>query len=87
VGLLAEMDFAFPPAYSPAHAELSWGYHVVWNDNDHVSDKTNKTPLIEARLLSPTDDEKLVTNLSRDQALRELLRGPCWLEASATKCR
>ena len=86
-GLLAEMDFAFPPTGSKARVEMSWGYHVIWNDNDHVSDKTNKTPLIEARLLSPTGDEKLVTNLSRDKALRELLCGPCWLEASGTKCR
>ncbi len=87
VGLVAEMDFEFPPHGSNTHAMLQWGYHVIWNDNDHALDKTNKTPRIEARVLDPTDDAAIVTNLARDKALHELLTGPCWLEATDTNCR
>jgi poly-gamma-glutamate capsule biosynthesis protein CapA/YwtB (metallophosphatase superfamily) len=82
-GVLAEMDFEFSAG---GRAEMSWGYHMIWNDNDHVSDKTNKTPLIEARLLSEADDPRLVADLSRDKALHELLSGPCWIEKNGTNC-
>ncbi len=85
-GVLAEMDFQFSPLGPNARAEMTWGYHMIWNENDHALDKTNKTPHIEARLLSPSDDAALVKNLSRDKALHELFHGPCWLDKNGTNC-
>jgi poly-gamma-glutamate synthesis protein (capsule biosynthesis protein) len=85
-GVIAEMDFEFPPLGSDARPVLEWGYHFVWNDNDHARDRANQTPRIEARLLDPSDDAILVSDLARDQGLHALLSSPCWLEASGTKC-
>ncbi|MEO7109479.1 MAG: CapA family protein [Polyangiaceae bacterium] len=86
-GVLAELDFEFSQHEPTARAQMSWGYHMIWNDNDHIMDKTSKTPLIQARLLSLPEDASLIANLSRDKALHELLHGPCWLEATGTNCR
>jgi len=88
-GLLAELTFDFPEAganasFGPA---VRWGYHVVWDDNDHAADRSNPAPHIEARLLDAIADARVVTKLSEDHVLHQLLHGPCWLESSAIGCR
>lgn len=81
-GLVAEIDVRF----GGARPEIAWGYHVVWNDNDHVADKSNKTPAIDARLLDLDRDAAVVDKLGRDRALGSLLTSPCWIERTSTVC-
>ena len=79
VGLVAEIDIAA----AGAGLELTWGYHVVWNDNEHAGDRANPKPRIAARLLDPVVDHDLVAKLARDRALGELLASGSWIEAGS----
>ena len=77
VGLVAELDWAV----TRAGLELTWGYHVVWNENAHAADRANPRPRIAARLLDPAADAAIVAKLGRDRALARLLASPAWIEA------
>ncbi|MEO8874466.1 MAG: CapA family protein [Polyangiaceae bacterium] len=82
VGLLADLSFDFPVRGVGTRPEVHWGYHVIWDDNDHAANRANPTPHIEARLLDAVDDARVVAKLTHDRALGELLRSPCWLDTS-----
>lgn len=82
-GVVAELDI---DVEGPRPA-LTFGYHVVWTDNDHVADRSNKTPRIAARILDPVADAAITGKLARDRALGPLLASPCWMEASRSICR
>jgi hypothetical protein len=86
LGVLADLRFAWPPGAPPgARGELAWGYHLVWVDNEHATDRSAALPRITARLLaapgaSPEDtaiQQKLATDPGGPVGL---FRGR-WLEA------
>ncbi len=63
---------------------LSFGYHLLWTDNEHAEDKKAESPKIATRLLDPDKDAAVIARL-RDDA-----RGPvavfddaAWIKPSA----
>ncbi|MEO8796258.1 MAG: CapA family protein, partial [Polyangiaceae bacterium] len=82
-GIVAEVDIDVD---GPKPA-LTFGYHVVWTDNDHLADKSNKTPRIATRVLDPVADAAITHQLGRDRKLGPLLASPCWMESSRSICR
>ncbi len=101
VGVLADLAWSWPArpsgasrATSPTparglrpHAPLSWGYHLVWTDNDHAAHRDDPTPNISVRPLDPTADRQLVERLATDeQGPKRLFFDGCWLEASSKRC-
>ena len=65
LGMLADLDFEMAPGGT---VRTRFGYRLVWNDNDHASDKRNPHPRIESRLLEDEGDAAVVRKLSRDKS-------------------
>jgi poly-gamma-glutamate synthesis protein (capsule biosynthesis protein) len=100
LGVLADLEWTWPATTdapstaaaggaSPtrAHPALSWGYHLVWTDNDHVAHKSDPVPNIEVRPLDPTADHLLIERLATDErGPKGILFDDCWLEASKKRC-
>jgi len=69
-------------------SELSWGYHLVWIENDHPERPFDPYPAISTRLLDPVQDRKIIDRLSSDkEGPLALFDDPCWIEAKGGKCR
>jgi poly-gamma-glutamate synthesis protein (capsule biosynthesis protein) len=76
LGVLADLAFSF----GEGGARLTWGYHLLWTENDHADDRA-AVPRIATRLLDPDGDAALVSRLSDDRrGPTELFEDPCWSE-------
>jgi len=77
LGMIADLAFRFD---GPS-AELAWGYHLTWTENEHASDRAVAVPRIASRLLDPSEDWPIVARLSGDAAgPSDVFGDPCWLE-------
>ncbi len=85
LGMLADLEWTWPAGEErPA---LTWGFHLVWTENDHALDRGDPMPRIAVRPLDPTADRALIDRLSSDeQGPKGLLSDGCWLEASGKRC-
>jgi poly-gamma-glutamate synthesis protein (capsule biosynthesis protein) len=90
LGMVADLAFHF----EPDGLRTDWGYHLVWTENEHATDKTVAMPRITARLLDPDTDRALVARLSQDpKGPVPVFEDPCWLEnpgsedARSHRCR
>jgi poly-gamma-glutamate synthesis protein (capsule biosynthesis protein) len=78
LGVLADLAFDFGSREAGAH--LSWGFHLLWTDNEHAIDKA-VVPKIATRLLDPDKDAETLSRLSDDEAGPvDLFDDPCWIE-------
>jgi hypothetical protein len=64
LGMIADLGFDFPAEGAP---EITWGYHLVWVDNEHAVDPTRKVPRITTRLFSPDRDAPIVDAFLHDK--------------------
>jgi poly-gamma-glutamate synthesis protein (capsule biosynthesis protein) len=80
LGVLADLSFSFDASRGP-RAQVDWGVHLLWIDNEHAADRGLATPRIEARLLDPVADKAIVDKLSEDKrGPLALFTDPCWVE-------
>jgi hypothetical protein len=93
LGVLADLEWTWPPTTDApaaplrAHPTLTWGYHLLWTDNDHVAHKSDPVPNIQVRPLDPTADHLLIERLATDErGPKGILFDDCWLEASKKRC-
>lgn len=78
LGVLADLKFDWAEGGAP---KLDWGFHLIWNDNEHADDHTNKSPKITARLVDPKADAEILEELSHDEdGPVALFSDPCWLD-------
>ena len=81
LGMVADLSFQLD---APRQKLAAWGYHLVFVDSDHVLDKSNPHPHIDARLLDPIKDHAVIDKLSRDaEGPRAVFDDGCWVEGSA----
>src|SRR6185295_16851680 len=81
LGVLADLAFTF----EGTGVRLDWGTHLVWVENEHALDRAAASPKIEARLLSPDDDQAIIDKLSEDVVGPvALFAEPCWLERAGS---
>ncbi len=90
LGMIADLSFDF----EETGVRMEWGYHLVWNENEHATDRAISVPKIEARLLDPERDRGLVAKLAEDRkGPVPVFEDPCWIEspgsedARAHRCR
>lgn len=77
LGVLADLAFDF------AASKLTWGFHLVWNENSHADDREKDTE-ISARLVDPAADTEILQRLSEDaEGPVALFSDPCWVERAA----
>lgn len=68
LGMIARLDLRFEAGEKkPA---LTFGYHLLWTDNEHAEDKKVEAPRIATRLLDPERDSAVIARLRDDE------RGP-----------
>ncbi|HSQ63352.1 MAG TPA: CapA family protein [Polyangiaceae bacterium] len=80
LGMLADLELRLDPQAGRQRV-VAWGYHLVFTDNDHVLDKSNPHPRIEARVLDRDEDRAVVDKLARDAGgPRAVFDDPCWIE-------
>jgi hypothetical protein len=85
LGLLADLEWTW--SGPDPGASLTWGYHLLWTDNDHALDRRDPLPRIQVRPVDPIADKVLLDRLATDeQGPRSLLFDKCWLEGSQTRC-
>jgi len=88
LGMIADLSFRLGGGPQKL---ARWGYHLVFVDSDHVLDKSNPHPHIDARTLDPVADAAIVDKLARDAAgPREIFDDACWMEkrgAASPPCR
>jgi len=77
LGMLADFELRLGGDRQRA---IAWGSHLVWLESDHVLDKSNPHPRMEARLLDAKTDARIVDKLSRDAAGPRVFDDPCWIE-------
>ncbi len=101
LGVVADFSFtskrsaaANPPGASKKRfaientSELTWGYHLIWIENDHPERPFDPYPAISTRLLDPVGDRKIIERLSSDkEGPLALFDDPCWIEGKGGKCR
>jgi poly-gamma-glutamate synthesis protein (capsule biosynthesis protein) len=89
LGVLADLRWRWPAKAGPGvRPSLEWGYHLVWDDNEHATNRALKMPRIDARLLDPVADALILTKLHMDEGgPLALLDDPCWMEATGKLCR
>lgn len=76
LGVLADL------AFDLTSSKLSWGFHLVWNENSHADDRAHDAK-ISARLVDPTSDAPLLERLAEDpEGPAALFADPCWRERS-----
>jgi hypothetical protein len=89
LGMIADLSFRFDGRGRQRLAR--WGYHLVFVDSDHVRDRSNPHPHIDARPLDPDADRPIIDKLARDAAgPREVFDDACWMEksdATSPPCR
>jgi poly-gamma-glutamate synthesis protein (capsule biosynthesis protein) len=91
LGVLADLEWTWSagaPAGTRAEGRgFSWGYHLVWTENEHADNRNEALPRIEARPVDPTADKALLDRLATDeQGPKRLLVDDCWLESSKKRC-
>jgi hypothetical protein len=86
LGVVADLEWSWPSG-DHERPSLAYGYHLVWTENEHATNRAEPMPRISVRILDPSADEPLVERLSTDAGgpLR-LFRDACWLERGATRC-
>jgi poly-gamma-glutamate synthesis protein (capsule biosynthesis protein) len=90
LGVLADLEWTWPasaPGSAVSHPALTWGYHLVWTENDHAAHRDDPMPNIEVRPLDPAADRQLIERLATDeQGPKRLFFDACWLEANTKRC-
>jgi poly-gamma-glutamate synthesis protein (capsule biosynthesis protein) len=93
LGVLADLQWTWSPPRDgvaeprAVHPSLTWGYHLVWTENDHAAHRDDPMPNIEVRPLDPTADHPLIERLATDeQGPKRLFFDGCWLEANKKRC-
>ena len=86
LGVLADLAWTWS-ASRTARPVLTWGYHLVWTENDHAYHRDDPMPRIQVRPVDPAADRALLDRLSRDPlGPSPLLADACWLEAGGARC-
>lgn len=85
LGMIA--DLRFEREGSKRAVKTRFGYHLVWVDNEHATNRNARVPAIGARLLDPEKDARIIHRLREDEG------GPaaafddaCWVEAGRPGC-
>lgn len=79
LGVLADLAFDFTAS------RLTWGFHLVWNENTHADDRAHEAK-ITARLVDPKADTQILEQLSQDaEGPVGLFSDPCWSERSSAE--
>lgn len=84
LGLLADLTFSWESGAStrPGSASLSWGYHLVWTDNERERGASRER--IATRPLDRAGDATLIATLTRDRkGPSRIFESPCWLAVGA----
>ncbi len=78
IGMIADLDFRLGHAHQKV---VAWGHHITWLDSDHVLDKSNPHPRMEARTLDAVEDHAVIDKLARDVlGPRAIFEDACWIE-------
>jgi poly-gamma-glutamate synthesis protein (capsule biosynthesis protein) len=86
LGVVADLRWRWPEG--APRGELEWGFHLVWTDNEHATNRAAKMPRIATRPLDPAKDMPIAAKLATDPGgPTRLLRDPCWIEATGRMCR
>lgn len=82
LGMIARLAVRFEDgAKRPA---LSFGYHLLWTDNEHADDKKVESPKIATRLLDPDKDAAVIARLRDDErGPVAVFDDPAWIKPSA----
>jgi poly-gamma-glutamate synthesis protein (capsule biosynthesis protein) len=81
IGMIADIAFRLDAGRS-----TTFGYHLVFVENDHVLDSSNPHPRIVARLLDPETDREIIATLSRDAAgPRGIFDDACWIRGASSR--
>jgi capsule synthesis protein PGA_cap len=87
LGVLADLQWTWSGGPLEPHPRLSWGYHLVWTENDHAAHREDPMPRIEVRPLDPSGDRALIDRLQTDErGPKRLFTDACWLDASHKRC-
>jgi len=87
VGMLADLAWTWQAGAPGQRPALTWGYHLLWTENDHGLHPSDPMPRIEVRPLDPHADRALIDRLSTDeQGPKGVLTGSCWLAATGRRC-
>lgn len=88
LGVLADLEWSFPGAARRERPVLRYGFHLVWIENEHATDRQAPRPRITVRALDPTADRPTIARLSADPVGPvSLFADPCWIESSGKSCR
>jgi poly-gamma-glutamate capsule biosynthesis protein CapA/YwtB (metallophosphatase superfamily) len=86
LGVIADLEWAWP-GEGHERPSLAYGYHLVWTENEHSTNRSEPMPRIVVRLLDPTEGRRLIDRLSTDpDGPTRLFHDPCWLEQGVTRC-
>jgi hypothetical protein len=82
VGMIADLEFHL----GAGAKTVTFGDHLVYVENDHVRDKSNRHPRIRARLLDPEADRDVIDKLARDAAgPHAIFEDPFWIERAISR--
>jgi hypothetical protein len=92
LGVIADLEWTWQGTGTGTaraeHPVLSWGYHLLWTENEHAENRKDPMPRISVRPLDPTGDRALIDRLSSDeQGPKGLLSDACWLESGGPRCQ
>ena len=87
LGVLADLEWTWPSETADARPTLTWGFHLLWTENDHAYHRDDPLPRIVVRPVDPTNDRALLDRLETDdRGPKSLLVDSCWIEASEKRC-
>ncbi len=78
LGMLARLALRFEE--NKGKPALTWGYHLLWGENEHADRRERLRPGIRVRLLDRERDREIVGRFSADmKGAPEVFRDPRWL--------
>jgi poly-gamma-glutamate synthesis protein (capsule biosynthesis protein) len=78
LGMLARVAMRFDD--DKDRPALTWGYHLLWGENEHVDRREKARPKIRVRLLDRERDREIVGRFSADMTgAPEVFEDPRWL--------